>query len=499
MKITLRIFSLILVSVFLLSVVACSSVDSDDGKDKGDTSVTTAQQIEDPNGISQLYRDLEDSLPSLNFGGETIRFLTLKNRGSTTGNVYDDEIWVDELTSEPLNDSIYNRNMYVMERLNCKIENELAVAADLNKMLEKTHFADEDVYQVVGFEAAPALNLGLDSYFYDLTNLETDYIDFDAPWWSGQFFESTNANGKIFALAGSLSLSMARSIYVTYFNKRIAEAYNVENLYTVTNDGLWTIDYQTQLVSGMYRDVNGNDTKDIEDEYGFCTPKYWSTDSYWSAFDIDILSRNEYGDFEFVLNSEKAYDGLLKIIALYYGEGAYHYSNTGDMFVSGNVFMTTQQISYAETPEFRNMQDDYGILPMPKFDEKQSEYYSMPYEIFQTYSVPRTTARTDMATAVLEALCAETWRKIIPTYSELVLKGKYLNDPQSRDMFDMIISNTKIDAGIMYYIKISNIASALYRYPIEINDPGNFSSELASKSKNMKLFIKNLNELASKE
>ena len=498
-----KILSLLLL-VSLLSTIACSSTGSNSDTNKGNSSDTTAQKTEDPNGISSLYRDLEDSLPdSLNLGGETIRILSLENSSASTAYVYDNEIWVEDLTSEPLSDSIYNRNMYVMDRLNCAIENDVATAAEITQKFDILFNADEDVYQVIGHEAAPTVSLSLDGYFHDLTALETDYIDFEAPWWSQQFFEATGVNDKIMVLAGALSLSMTRSIHATYFNKRIAEEQNVENLYEVVNDGRWTIDYQIEVTSGMYRDVNGNDEHDLDDSYGFCSPFYWSSDSYWSAFDIDILSKNNDGEFEFVLNTEKAYDGLIKVLKLCYSDAAYSYvestKQTDDLFTSGRVFMITQKLACAEAPGYRNMQDDYGILPMPKYDKKQSEYYSMPFEIFQTYSIPKTVIQPEMVTAVLEALCAETWRKVIPTYSEMVLKGKYLSDPQSRTMFDKVIGSVKIDSGIMFYDKIGSIPSNLYRYPIEYNNAEHFTTNLASKSRMLKLFIKNLNELAFKE
>lgn len=496
MKMT-RILSGIILVAITFTFCACSS-DSDGSKNNETSNIveTTVSDQKAP-AISELYREREDNLPELNFGGETIRFLTLKNR-DMTGEVYNDEIWVEELTSDPLKDSIYNRNMYVMERFNCKIVDELASASTVSSTIEKHFNADDDVYQIIGYEAAESLAKSLDGYFCDLNNLDTDYIEFDAPWWSGQFFESIAADDRVYVLAGSLSLSMIRSIHATFFNKRIAEDEGVEDLYNVVNEGRWTIDYQTELVSNMYRDLDGSTTKNIGDRFGYATSFYWAVDSYWSAFNLTILSFDDDGRFEFSLNEEKAYDGFQKIYNLSYGDGA-HGENIDDsdverMFASGETFMITQKLACAETVTFRNMQDDYGIIPMPKFDKKQEEYYSMPYEIFQTYMIPKTCRNTGMASAILEALSAETWRKIIPTYSEIVLKGKYLSDPQSRKMFDMIINNTKIDAGLMYYRRIGEIGSHLYRFPIERNQPENFASNLEKIKRKMPMYVKLLNE-----
>ncbi|MBR6557549.1 MAG: hypothetical protein IKT70_00900 [Clostridia bacterium] len=494
----MRKIRLIALALFIAILLCSCSVGVDSSKDT-DTSVTTASLNENPNGIVQLYRDLEDGVPALNFGGETIRILSLAPviNTSSTRYVYDNELWVDELTSEPLNDSIYNRNLYVMERFNCKIESVCEDSSRIREILEITFGADEDAYQIIGLGAAESVSYAIDGYYHNVLDLKTDYIDPEAPWWSGQFFDEICNDDEIYLLAGSLSLSMTRSIHATFFNKRIAEEQKVENLYDVVNNGNWTIDYQIALVSGMYSDLDGDDTRDMDDTYGYCSPLYWSTDSYWSAFDIDILAYNDIGEYEFVLNEEKAYNGLEKILALCYGEGAFSNitaaKDADTLFTSGNVFMITQKLVCAETPEFRNMQDDYGILPMPKYDEKQKEYYSMPFERFQTYSVPKTNRNPEMATAILEALSAETWRKVIPVYSEMVLKGKYLSDPQSRNMFDMIITNTRVDAGLTYDKQMGEIGSFLFRYPVENNKLSEFTTNLASKNRVLKLLVKELN------
>ena len=63
-----------------------------------------------------------DELPELDFGGETVTMLSrgLKNGGFS---FYETNLTVEELTSDVLNDSIYNRELYVEDRLNVEIEN----------------------------------------------------------------------------------------------------------------------------------------------------------------------------------------------------------------------------------------------------------------------------------------------------------------------------------------------------------------------------------------
>ena len=59
--------------------------------------------------------------------------------------------------------------------------------------------------------------------------------------------------------------------------------------------------------------------------------------------------------------------------------------------------------------------------------------------------------------AVLEAMAIESYKVVTPAYYEVALKGKYSKDPQSWEMLDMIVNNLKINGGLLYTIKISDI------------------------------------------
>jgi hypothetical protein len=57
--------------------------------------------------------------------------------------------------------------------------------------------------------------------------------------------------------------------------------------------------------------------------------------------------------------------------------------------------------------------------------------------------------------AVLEALSSESYKVVRPAYYETTLRTKIAQDPQSAEMFDLIIDNIYIDAGIIYTIQLS--------------------------------------------
>lgn len=494
----------ILALILMLSffICACAPTSSVDQKPQDDTDGTTTAVGTEEDPLASLYREREDKVPELDLEGRKVRFIIMESTPDT-GELYEDEICVEDLMSEPLNDAIYNRTLYAEERLNCDILTEPG-AGNADKVGDKVMImlnSGDDTYQIIAFQAARTMNLALDGYLYDMRAMENGYIDFDAPWWAMEELEDLAVEDETYALAGALSLSMLRSVHATFFNKEIAEDYSIGNLYDVVRAGKWTIDHQAELVASVYKDLNGNSIHDEEDRFGFGTPGYWATDSYWAAFDLDVLTMGDDNKFYISIDKDKLHTGVGKLYALCFENPGSFESfvketalMTDAIFASDRLLFMTNKLCIAESKNLRNMTSDYGILPMPKYDENQNEYGSMPFELFSMFSIPITAEKPEELTAVLELMCAESWRKVIPTYSDMVLKGKYLNDPDSREMFDLIIDTMRVEAGLIYCYQIDEISTFLMRYSIDWDDFDKFSSVYASKLKKANIGLRFLNE-----
>ena len=88
------------------------------------------------------------------------------------------------------------------------------------------------------------------------------------------------------------------------------------------------------------------------------------------------------------------------------------------------------------------MTDDYGIVPMPKYDESQEEYIS-PVALWAYFlTVPVTHADLDTSSKILDAMSYVSYRDIVPVYYDIVLQVKNIRDEETSDMLD-IISSTR--------------------------------------------------------
>lgn len=67
----------------------------------------------------------------------------------------------------------------------------------------------------------------------------------------------------------------------------------------------------------------------------------------------------------------------------------------------------------ALSANLREMEADYGIIPYPLQDETQEEYSGIIHNSSNYVTIPVTCPNADEIGAVIEALCAESYRTVI--------------------------------------------------------------------------------------
>nr|MBQ4318428.1 hypothetical protein [Clostridia bacterium] len=420
----------------VLALIPTLAACGDGSENSADTAADTTAADVRTSETTAAETDVLDHLPDENFGGRDFRV------GAMTNMLY--EIDADEQNGEVTNDAVYKRNSMIEERFNVNIKAVPTTDNDkeVSSFLVNSVLAGDDTYDVYGqyvfrfYELAAAKVL---SNWLDVPN-----IDLEKPWWNQQINENATINDKLLGLTGSLAVSYMQKTSAIFLNVPLAESYGYDKatLYGVVDDGKWTLDYISEAVKPMYKDLDGNNEKSPGDQYGLGLPTYVSFDCWLTAFDQKITSIAD-GAMKVEFLNERTVTALEKMNALVHNnEGTYyinpHVSENLVHFTGNrNVFAATYLLECFDS--FRDMENPYGILPMPKIDEEQEVYHCLVTDGYTIYGLPKTVKDYEFVGIMMEALSALTYKDVYPVFYDVALKNKYSEDADTARMVDIIV------------------------------------------------------------
>ena len=497
-----RILAAILAGLMLMSSLASCGTGESSTDETGNNYIPSVTEDETA---------LQDNLPDdLDYEDDEVTIISRYVEGWTSA-----EIGVEGLTSEPVNDAVFERNKAVEERLGVKIisveDGTSGASAVVNKVAISVKGGTND-YDAMAAPCYTTLPETLNGTFVNLR--KTLYLDFDKPWWTQGFHDAVEYKGAQYAIIGSMLLSMYRFGFVTVFNKDMFEDASQPMLYEYVENGTWTLDKQIELVPLFYED-NGDGIRDKKgDTYGFISSNYTSIDPYWSACDVDIITKDGDGDYRYTLDIERLHGVADKVLRLFYetGGGTMNFSfleNDAeqalirDYFVDGFAAMATLRLLELENSSMRNMEQEYGVVPIPKYDKDQQTHKTLLHDQFTVVCIPVTVQgdQLDQVSAVLEALSSTSYRIVKPVYYEATLRTKLAQDPQSSEMMDIITDNVYIDAGVIYYSALNGFHHTL-RSVIKSGNNGVvsiFKSKQKATERSLATIVSKLEKVAAKQ
>jgi len=131
-------------------------------------------------------------------------------------------------------------------------------------------------------------------------------------------------------------------------------------------------------------------------------------------------------------------------------------NNSGDAYLGGSSkdFISSRRALFAQFTTksldgLRDCEEDYGIVPYPKWDEAQERYNG--YDISSFVSIPSSVADPEMVGQTLEMLNFYSRELVLPTYYEISLNAKTVRDEESIQMLDLIFNDIYCDAGRTYF------------------------------------------------
>ncbi len=397
---------------------------------------------------------LPDNLPEADFEGRDFRIYT------RDGFLY--AVYTEEENGEIINDALFARNRSIEERFNVNIK---AITTNENsdnsiKSLVKTVSAGDNAYDLsstIVYTSGAVITNGI---YLNIHNVP--YIDLSREWWISGINDKFRIENSIYTVVGDMCLSTLNLTYAIFYNKRLGQNYMLPDMYQEVRDNKWTIDRMIALTTDIYSDINGDGIRDSGDEYGFTGETATNLDVYTFAFDIPIISRGEEGLPVLALNSNKTIEAVDKINTLYWSTGGAYVCEQGEwgteigMFKNGNVMFATTWLSQM-FGTFRDMDDDYGVLPYPKWDESQEKYLTGSMDNYSVLGVPKTAEDLDFIGTITEAVNAESYKQLFPVYFEQALQTKYARDEGTIEMLAILMEGRNFDMVTLFSNQVSGL------------------------------------------
>lgn len=436
-------------AVFLLLAMLASTMtgcqSGEEETDEQDAPVTDEQTQPETEPETEPVKYVEQ-LESVDYGGADFRVQGYNISGNTT-NALTMNVSLGELTGEIINDSLYERDLWLAEKYNVNVITN-------NKKPSKQDYinyanAGDNPYEFFWD------NFGGRGYVLLLNGVihamnVVDGLHLDAPYWDQNGIEDLAFGDTVFFAVGPVTPTFYGCTYVLMFNREIVTDMNLPDMYTMVEEGTWTVDKFFEVADMADIDLNGDGAMTDDDQLGFM---YSTTilDSILMGAGLNYLT---WDGEKMVSNlgNEQLVNLMDKLLQKLQNESVR--SMDVDPFDADKVLNNGTTLFYnpctKDLATFRELEYDYGILPFPKENEAQKEYYN--YGQPWAFTVPmilitNTGEQLSMTGTLLDAMAAYGYDYLRPAAYDNVLCLKGTRDEKSAEIIDLIFENIIMDIG----------------------------------------------------
>ena len=448
---------LILAMVITLAALlfACAG---DSGENGGGVLKETEENLIDGGQPGDNTGDAEitPDIPEAKFDGEDFRILLSGWSGV--------DFEVEEITGDRLDDAIYLRNRKIEEKYGITIKtynldpfDGFGPSSDSYRRSARSGSDDYDAFfgiqQFSLVDSMEGLNVEYNTYL--------PHVDLNKPWWDSGILEVCYGN-KVFFAAGDITHSTLGYTTLLLFNKNLFEEIGLEYPYQSVKDGTWTYDKFVNIIKDLSRDLDGDGRMRHQDDlFTIAGWQYEIPYNFHTVLGGNEVIKDENGYPQIDIFSERSMNALDKTLDLFSEYGGYfnnaNYGVCRDMFQNRRLYFLDIRMFEIVRYGFRDMIDDFGMIPHPKLNEAAPHYTQLVNNnVVTVTTVPVTNSRLEMTSILLEDLAYEGWKYISPEYKEVLLQTKMTRDDESAEMFEYIWGNRTYRYGLVAFDNVLN-------------------------------------------
>lgn len=440
----------------------------------------TDEQTESDTTTAAKEPDRLDELGNKNFGGRTFTILDANSNPDMHVNMPGDS-----MNGDIVNDALYERDAAISDRFNINIEYVSSSDAKTGTTaLKNSVLAGDDEYTICiscllgGALATTALE-GV------LANLcDNEYLSLSESWWSPLLYDQLRLGNIMYFTAGDISPAMYQMPNCLFMNTKLAENYGVnrDDICQLVRDGKWTYDEVYNITKDRSKDVNDDGVMAAADDFfGLVHQKLggFTTTALLVGAGVELSAISPDGNSLSVdLVSERNIDAIEKVKRVLEDVSYNGWQEQNDVinktFKGDNAILLLHVLESASV-HLRDMQSDYLVLPMPKYNADQENYHSQISGWVSSYVAIPLTSDPEFAGMITEALDYYSYKYIRPKAYDLTYKQKTSRDENSAEMLDIIFSTLYLDFNCLY--DFGGTASVLTN---ALNGTGSLASDFAA-------------------
>ncbi len=362
---------------------------------------------------------------------------------------------VEEDAGDTISSAIYSRNRQLEKRFNIIISSvQIGGSDNMATAFLPYSLSKEDVVSTLGVtftqSAKPLITEELILPWNDV-----DHIDLDKVYWNKSVTQTISILGNYYFLSGYTNWSAMATVSAWFFNKTLATSHQIPDLYQAVRDGKWTHDLANTYIKQLTNESSGDGQWDEKDTYGLLQFTS-SVESWLSGSNYQTIYMTDTG-VKMNYNTYKMQEIITKLHEMIYLNHEAYVSPDNDLLA--NIFFGNRalfvNITMDRAAVFRAYDGDFGIIPNPKYDEEQKDYYTQSDQWGMVLALPGTVTDKARVGAVTEAMNSLSYRTVRPAYYEKTLLGKIKRDDESEEMLDIIFSGILYDTGWVYLTNLN--------------------------------------------
>lgn len=352
-----------------------------------------------------------------------------------------------------LDSKIFQRNRYIENKYNIQLLSYYEMA---NKMLSK---ATTDVLAGAGHEydtyLAPttvAFQMATNDLLHPLE--EIPHINLEKDYYDQSLKADTSIANKHYFAHGHFSISTYNAVSALYLNKSMVASYQLDDPYALVESGAWTWEQMFEMCKKTTNIVDDGEEDYGQHQYGIAIgvyawqPLFFSTGSSLvtkDENDMPILELNKclevIQDVNRVMNDATTtfFPSSVYVPSKYKAMEIFQEGRS--LFMSDPLYCVPEYLLPTEL--------DYGILPLPKYTQEQTAYYSQTHSTHSTViAVPTVMTDLNKAGKIVEEFAYQSSITVHPVIMDTMIRLRNAKTEKDYAMLDIMFAGVRCDMGL---------------------------------------------------